>query len=81
MVEAKQPVFKEKAGQPLNALFSALNVAMVNPNGFREPESYESQKQVMSATDAAEYLARSKKITILTGAGLSAASGIPTFRG
>ena len=34
-----------------------------------------------SAEDAAQYLVGKKRILILTGAGLSAASGIPTFRG
>jgi NAD-dependent deacetylase sirtuin 5 len=34
-----------------------------------------------SPMEAARYLAGKKKIMILTGAGLSAASGIPTFRG
>ena len=34
-----------------------------------------------SATEAAQYLQGCTKITILTGAGISAASGIPTFRG
>ena len=33
------------------------------------------------AKEAAHYLQNSKHILILTGAGLSAASGIPTFRG
>ncbi len=35
----------------------------------------------MSAKEAAKYLVEKKKVMILTGAGLSAASGIPTFRG
>jgi len=35
----------------------------------------------MDAVEAAHMLKESKKIMILTGAGLSAASGIPTFRG
>ena len=30
--------------------------------------------------DAAERLARSKRVAILTGAGVSAESGVPTFR-
>ena len=34
-----------------------------------------------SAKEAAHYLKNCKNIMILTGAGLSAASGIPTFRG
>ena len=35
----------------------------------------------MTAEEAAEYLIGRKKITVMTGAGISAASGIPTFRG
>ena len=35
----------------------------------------------MSPKDAAKYMVGKKKIMILTGAGLSASSGIPTFRG
>ncbi len=34
-----------------------------------------------TAKDAVKYLKGKKNIMILTGAGLSAASGIPTFRG
>jgi len=37
--------------------------------------------QEVSAKDAAKYLVGKKNIMIVTGAGLSAASGIPTFRG
>ena len=35
----------------------------------------------MTATKAAKILEKCTKIMILTGAGISAASGIPTFRG
>jgi NAD-dependent SIR2 family protein deacetylase len=35
----------------------------------------------MKPKEAAKYLAGKKNILILTGAGISAASGIPTFRG
>jgi NAD-dependent SIR2 family protein deacetylase len=35
----------------------------------------------MTSIQASEFLSGKKKIMILTGAGLSAASGIPTFRG
>ena len=37
--------------------------------------------EISSGKEAAEYLKDSKRICILTGAGLSAASGVPTFRG
>ena len=49
--------------------------------GFREPEDYKSRPVQKSAAEAAQDLVRCKKITIVTGAGISAASGIPTFRG
>mmetsp|Transcript_33336 Transcript_33336/g.24075 ORF Transcript_33336/g.24075 Transcript_33336/m.24075 type:complete len:87 (+) Transcript_33336:270-530(+) len=39
------------------------------------------QPKKVSPTEAAKYMLKSKKIFILSGAGLSAASGIPTFRG
>ena len=37
--------------------------------------------QVATGTEAAHFLKESKHLCILTGAGLSAASGVPTFRG
>eukprot|EP00347_Sterkiella_histriomuscorum_P015341 403357388 len=37
--------------------------------------------EIISSKDAVKYLVGKKNICILTGAGLSAASGIPTFRG
>merc|ERR1719169_116552 len=48
----------------------------VNPNGqkLRAPE-------VVDETMVAQIIHRSKKIVVLTGAGVSAESGIPTFRG
>jgi NAD-dependent deacetylase len=42
---------------------------------------YTHTPKEVSAAKAAEYLKDCKAIMILTGAGLSAASGIPTFRG
>jgi len=35
----------------------------------------------MTGVQAAQFLNGKKKIVIMTGAGISAASGIPTFRG
>ena len=43
--------------------------------------SYEKHPIKVSSKEAAHYLKDCKNIMILTGAGLSAASGIPTFRG
>ena len=48
---------------------------------FMPKESYDHSPVQNTAVEAARYLLRRKKITILTGAGVSAASGIPTFRG
>ncbi len=47
----------------------------------KKPEDYKYQPKKMDAIEAAHLLKGKKKIMILTGAGLSAASGIPTFRG
>lgn len=41
----------------------------------------ESKPKKMTAKEAAAEIVGKKKIVVLTGAGLSAASGIPTFRG
>ncbi len=49
--------------------------------GVRDETKYTHKPIVMSAKDAAKYMLGKKHIMILTGAGLSAASGIPTFRG
>lgn len=49
--------------------------------GVIEPEEYKNNPKVCDAEDAAVHMVGKKKIFILTGAGISAASGIPTFRG
>ena len=46
-----------------------------------EPEVFKHNPMVCGAKEAAKYLKGKKKVAILTGAGISAASGIPTFRG
>ena len=46
---------------------------------IKEESKYSPQK--MTATEAGKLLKDKKNVIILTGAGLSAASGIPTFRG
>ena len=43
--------------------------------------NYTHQPRIVSSKDAAKFMVGKKNIMILTGAGLSAASGIPTFRG
>ena len=49
--------------------------------GHKNEEDYTHKPCIATATEAAKYLIGKKHIAILTGAGLSAASGIPTFRG
>lgn len=56
-------------------------VAKMFSGGFKDPEEYKTQPQVKSAAEAAKFMLGCKNITLLTGAGISAASGIPTFRG
>ena len=62
-------------------IFLSLNLEIGgNSMSVIEEESkYSPQK--MAASTASELLKDKKNIVILTGAGLSAASGIPTFRG
>ena len=49
--------------------------------GVKGNENYEKQPQHADPKEAAKHLVGKKNIMIITGAGLSAASGIPTFRG
>ena len=49
--------------------------------GMVEPEKYKHEPVKISPKDCAKHMVGKKKIAILTGAGISAASGIPTFRG
>ena len=53
----------------------------ITMGGFKPEDSYKIKPTIESPKDAAKHLIGKKKIVILTGAGLSAASGIPTFRG
>jgi NAD-dependent SIR2 family protein deacetylase len=41
----------------------------------------ESEPVSVSAKQAAQYMVGKKRLLVITGAGISAASGIPTFRG
>ena len=49
--------------------------------GFKEAEEYKERPREMTPKQAAQLMLGKKAITILTGAGVSAPSGIPTFRG
>ena len=48
---------------------------------YKEANEYEHQVCEATPKKAGQVLKGKKKICILTGAGISAASGIPTFRG
>jgi hypothetical protein len=50
-------------------------------DGVDETKIKHRPRIAKSAAEAAGYMKGSKHIMVLTGAGLSAASGIPTFRG
>ena len=53
----------------------------LNRNSGFNREDYKERPREMTPKQAAQLMVGKQKITILTGAGLSAASGIPTFRG
>ena len=61
----------------------ATQAALWKLSGSREkfPEDYEEKPRVMTPEDAAALMVGKKRVALLTGAGISAASGIPTFRG
>eukprot|EP00347_Sterkiella_histriomuscorum_P014466 403360761 len=75
-VEERYEKFKSDFGVAINKLAVSLKETVTPMN----VEHTHQPKQV-SAIDAAQQLKNCKAIMILTGAGLSAASGIPTFRG
>ena len=69
--------------QKFTNTFNDMTKVMVEKmaGGKLEPDEYKDNPVVCSAEEAAQYMVGKKKIAILTGAGISAASGIPTFRG
>ena len=71
--------FKNKFDDVNKDILAGLKTALCG--GFKEPEEYKTQPRGMTPKEAAKILNGCKKITIMTGAGISAASGIPTFRG
>jgi Sir2 family len=56
-------------------------IALAFGNGFKDPDQYKNQAREATSEEAGQALVGKKRIMILTGAGISAASGIPTFRG
>merc|ERR1719274_488015 len=60
----------------MDAGIAAMKQQVAKPNSYqlRAPE-------VVDETMVAQILHRSKNVVVLTGAGVSAESGIPTFRG
>ncbi|CDW75458.1 silent information regulator protein sir2 [Stylonychia lemnae] len=76
----------EKKFQEFQNAFRRMNEAfgqkLLEQFGIANPDiKYTHEPQVITAKDAAKHMIGKKNILILTGAGLSAASGIPTFRG
>jgi hypothetical protein len=61
------------------AMAEKLTLAM--SGGKRGLDYYKHRPAKVTAEQAAKYLVGKKNIMIVTGAGVSAASGIPTFRG
>ena len=47
----------------------------------KDAKDYEKKPQDCTPEEAAKFMVGKKRIMVLTGAGISAASGIPTFRG
>ena len=68
-------------------MFRQMNIAMGEKlrqafaGGKKNADQYTHQPKLCSPHEAAKEMVGKKNIVIITGAGLSAASGIPTFRG
>ena len=77
--EARYQAFKDGFAQIGIMLAAKLSVAFNGP--FKQADQYLHQVKVSSPEEAGQILKTKKQILILTGAGVSAASGIPTFRG
>ena len=72
--------FKSDFNQVMNDLVRGMADKMTT-DGVDESKITHKPIIVKKATEAAKYMNGCKQIMVLTGAGLSAASGIPTFRG
>ena len=77
----------DKKFRDFEDLFRQMNIAIGEKllhafaGGKGDPSSYTYQPKLCTPKEAAQYMVGKKNIVIVTGAGLSAASGIPTFRG
>jgi hypothetical protein len=77
----------DKKFKEFEDLFRQMNVAIGEKllhafgGGKGDPSSYTHQPKLCNPQEAAKYMVGKKNIVVVTGAGLSAASGIPTFRG
>ena len=77
--EARYQAFKDGFAEIGILLAQKLQFAFAGP--FKPADQYSNSVKVVSASEAGDILKERKQIMILTGAGVSAASGIPTFRG
>ena len=77
-IDAKIAEFKARMDSLTGAV--AANLQFLK-GGFKEPEEYKSRPKKLSAKQAARHLLGCRRVCVMTGAGISAGSGIPTFRG
>eukprot|EP00746_Dinoflagellata_sp_MGD_P163996 gnl/MRDRNA2_/MRDRNA2_92390_c0_seq1.p1 gnl/MRDRNA2_/MRDRNA2_92390_c0~~gnl/MRDRNA2_/MRDRNA2_92390_c0_seq1.p1 ORF type:complete len:601 (+),score=121.15 gnl/MRDRNA2_/MRDRNA2_92390_c0_seq1:68-1804(+) len=73
-LDARWEAFKQKFSEVMDAGIEAMRKQGGSGAKLRAPE-------VVDEAMVAQILRRSKKVVVLTGAGVSAESGIPTFRG
>jgi NAD+-dependent protein deacetylase sirtuin 5 len=65
----------------LQNILSGFGEIMKSMPKAEEQETQVTMPEVSDITSTAEFIAKKTEIAILTGSGISAASGIPTFRG
>ena len=68
----------EKQFADIDAKFME-NLTFLMGSGLKTESAYSHSVQVVSPKEAAKHMLGRKNITVLTGAGISVASGIPTF--